>query len=101
MLIEKETIINALNEKMLDDFEGYTIKDYFKKLLLVLWEEGEGFSGKRPFGNSGWEYDIYIPLAKEGYIDAEFDEDMCLENLDVKYANKLVIEMIKYCFENN
>ena len=99
MNIEKEIIINALNEKMLDDFEGYTIKDYFKKLLLTLWEECEGFSGKRPFGNSGWEYAIIIPLAKTGYINAKFDEYGDLVNFDSLYADKLVTEMIKYCFE--
>lgn len=96
--IEEETIINALNEKMLDAFEGCIIKDYFKKLLLTIWEEGEGFSGKRPFGSS-WEYDIYLPLARAGYIDAKFDEDGYLDKFDGKYAYKLVTEMIKYCFE--
>ena len=35
-----------------------TIKEYLKELLLRLWDECEGFSSKRPFGNSGWEWDL-------------------------------------------
>jgi hypothetical protein len=37
-----------------DAGDNITIRDYLRILLETLWEEGEGFSGKRPFGNSGW-----------------------------------------------
>lgn len=37
-----------------NDADAATIRDYLKALLLRLWEQGEGFDGKRPFGNSGW-----------------------------------------------
>ena len=53
----------------LDDDE-VTIREYFKALLTELWEQGEGFSGKRPLGNSGWQYDLQKPLALAGIIDA-------------------------------
>ena len=42
-----------------NDIGAKTIGEYFEKLLLTLWDEQEDFSGKRPFGNSGWEYDVY------------------------------------------
>ena len=35
--------------------ETLTVKDYLKTLLHTLWDEEDGFSGKRPFGNSGWQ----------------------------------------------
>lgn len=46
-----------------------TVGEYFGHLLATLWSEGEGFSAKRPFGNSGWQYDVYIALARAGLID--------------------------------
>lgn len=50
-----------------------TFRQYFTTLLMTLWEEGEGFSGKRPFGNSGWEYDLFIGLCQAGLIKHEVD----------------------------
>lgn len=36
-----------------NDADASTIKSYLLSLLTELWSKGEGFSGKRPFGNSG------------------------------------------------
>lgn len=58
-----------------NDANASTVGDYLIKLLLTLWKEGEGFSGKRPFGNSGWEYELYSPLIKAGMVKGELDED--------------------------
>lgn len=65
-----------------DLYETLTVRDYMKRLLTTLFEEGEGFSGKRPFGNSGWEYDIARPLISGGYISGEIDSDGCVEDFD-------------------
>lgn len=51
-----------------DSGDEMTIRDYFKLLLSTLMHEGEGFSGKRPFGNSGWEYNLAIPLIDAGCV---------------------------------
>jgi hypothetical protein len=45
-----------------DLMEDITIREFLQKLLLTLFEEMEGFSGKRPFGNSGWDGDLIICL---------------------------------------
>lgn len=79
-----------------DAGNNITILDYFKELLITLWTEKEGFSGKRPFGNSGWEYDLYKPLIQHGYINGNLDEHGYIENVDEESANKLVLELIKY-----
>ena len=55
-----------------NDSGALTIGGYFQALLLRLWEEEEGFGGKRPFGNSGWKYDLYEALARSR---GEWDED--------------------------
>jgi len=52
-----------------------TVEDYLKELLLKLWDEGECFSGKRPFGNSGWEYELYHALALNGLVEGEIDPE--------------------------
>jgi hypothetical protein len=58
-----------------NDAGAATIGDYLSKLLLELWREGEGFDGKRPFGNSSWEYELYVALARADVIPATLDED--------------------------
>lgn len=67
-----------------------TIREYLHALLQKLWREGEGFSGKRPFGNSGWEHDLYAPLVKAGAIKGSFDGDGYLNDCDEGAANKLI-----------
>ena len=51
-----------------NDSGATTVRGYLKALLAELWREEEGFSGKRPFGNSGWQHDIYGPMAKAGLV---------------------------------
>lgn len=49
-----------------NDSGAATVRGYLKALLFTLWDEGEGLSGKRPFGNSGWDYDILTALVDAG-----------------------------------
>lgn len=79
------------------DLGTTTVREYFKSLLSSLWNEGEGFSGKRPFGNSGWEYDLlraaclfdskYGTVNEDGYGDWDFSPN--------KNARKLVEDVIE------
>lgn len=82
-----------------DHGDDLTIRGYFELLLLELWKEGESFSGKRPFGNSGWEYDLYKPLIKANVIKGKLDSDGYIESVDEKKAHKKVIELINLCFK--
>jgi hypothetical protein len=56
-----------------NDADAETIRDYLVTLLSVVWDGQEGFSGKRPFGNSGWVHDLYAPLIKAELIESEDD----------------------------
>ena len=59
-----------------DAGDDLTVRQYLHELLRKLWDEQERFSGKRPFGNSSWDFDLYTPLAKAGFIDlGPMDED--------------------------
>lgn len=81
-----------------DAGKNLTIAEYLKTLLETLWKEQEGFSGKRPFGNSGWEYDLYMPLIKYGYVDGKIDGDGYIEDFDNAQANQLIMDCIKRVF---
>lgn len=72
-----------------------TIRQYFCALLTRLFEEGEGFSGKRPFGNSGWESDLYGPLIDAGAVKGTWnEEDQEYEDYDWEEADRFIYKMI-------
>ena len=81
-----------------------TVREYFRELLSTLWEEKEGFSGKRPFGNSGWEYEVHIALAKAGFVELGAWDDDCegyekATTEQHKTADDYCRELIKRVFE--
>ena len=58
-----ESHINILDVPMqMNDAGATTVRAYLKALLSALWAEEEGFSAKRPFGNSGWQHEVYSSL---------------------------------------
>lgn len=71
-----------------------SIREYFKELLNRLFSEGERFSGKRPFGNSGWEYDIIAPLIKAELIKGSLDDEGCVETFDRAAYELVFYEML-------
>jgi len=78
-----------------------TVKSVLHDLLSTLWAEGEGFSGKRPFGNSGWEFDFRVALAKAGILSATLDEDGDLYAMSAeeeKRGDRLIKQAIDYIF---
>lgn len=81
-----------------------TVREYFRELLTTLWGEKEGFSGKRPFGNSGWEYEVHSALAKAGFVDLgewddEFERYEMATTKHHKEADAYCQELIKRVFE--
>lgn len=80
-----------------NDSGAKTIREYLKALLVMVWEKDESFSGKRPFGNSGWKYDIYRTLATHKLIEAEIDEDgdiVDIKRSEYSKADQLISEAI-------
>lgn len=79
--------------------EPRTLRHYLRDLLLTLWDEGECFSGKRPFGNSGWEYDVYLALVDADLIEGTEDQwgDRCPK--DEVAAHDLVRDVIMALFK--
>lgn len=69
--------------------------DFLCKLVQTLREEGEGFSGKRPFGNSGWRHGVYAALVKAKVIDGKFDEDDYLTKYDREAGDRIIGDAIQ------
>lgn len=80
-----------------NDAGAETIGEYLSQLLVNLIDEGEGFSSKRPFGNSGWIYELYLPLVDGGFVEGSLDEDGYLEEIeDSEAACQLLMEVVQY-----
>lgn len=88
-----EDVLNITFESK-DLGETTTIRQYLLRLLTTLWDDEDSFSGKRPYGNSGWKYEIYYALAEEGYIEGERTEDGGWDDMDIETADKLISEII-------
>lgn len=83
-----------------DDLErSVTIREYLVELLTHLWIEGESFSGKRPFGNSGWQSDLYAPLIRAGVISGTFDEYGYIYQCDEDAGNAAIQRAIAHLAE--
>lgn len=74
-----------------NDARAGTVREYLAGLLQALWTEGEGFSGKRPLGNSDWQYDLYAPLINGGLVTG--DDEGCPDREDI--ANDLITAAIE------
>lgn len=77
-----------------NDAGAHTIRDYLVMLLATLWKEQEGFSSKCPLGNSGWEFDLYLPLVRTGHIQGSVDEDGYLDECDSDAGFLLIADAI-------
>lgn len=67
-----------------------TARGYLLRLLGDVWRDGEGFNGKRPFGNSGWEGDLHLPMIRAGLVDGKLDSDGWIETIAEHQADELV-----------
>ncbi|WP_049976207.1 hypothetical protein [Azospirillum sp. B506] len=78
-----------------NDANAATVRDYLKGLLLGVWEKGESFDGKRPFGNSGWEYDLYRPLVVAGLVPGNVGVNAFGKEFDRDAADRIICEAIE------
>lgn len=80
------------------DSGATTVGGYLMLLLEKVWAESEGFSGKRPFGNSGWQVDVYAALRKAGLIDdtmLRLDADGYVDYADHRTLDKVMLVVIR------
>jgi hypothetical protein len=77
-----------------NDAEAATIRDYLVKLLTQVWEELDNFSGKRPFGNSGWEWEVHEALFRAGLIEGVWQDEETMQEADENAGDELVLAAI-------
>lgn len=92
MQIDGEDVLRC-PMKFKNDADSTTIREYLVALLATLWAEGEGFSGKRPFGNSCWEYELYRALVEAGYVQGNI-VDGDFYDVDKVAADSLIFDAI-------
>lgn len=72
--MKNKEIKDVLNIKFnSNDLGEISIKGYLLSLLKELWVKKDRFSGKRPFGDGGWEYELYKVLVLNNVIKADID----------------------------
>lgn len=90
-----------------NDAKASTVGEYLGALLMTLWEEDEGFSGKRPFGNSGWQWDVYTALVKAGLAEGSVYDDDGFEELEgfsreaEALADEMIMQAIKLAYDHS
>lgn len=77
-----------------NDAHASTVREFMRKLLVKMWDEGEGFSGKKPFGNSGWEQPITLAMIRAKLINGEIDEDGFIKTMDRSASERLIRKAI-------
>jgi len=82
-----------------------TLKEFMGECLKELWASGEGFSGKRPICDSGWEEiageALVILEPKIGGFSKLKGEENCFEVDDSILYLKTFDWLIDYIFQNN
>lgn len=76
------------------NMENISFRDYFVLLLVTLMHKEEGFSGKRPLGDSGWKYDLYKGLIQHDLVKGKLDEDGYVDFIDEIEADDYLQRMV-------
>lgn len=72
-----------------------TVRGYLVALVAEVWREEQCFSGKRPFGNSGWKGDFDKAFITAGWVTGNLDEDGWVEIADDDAVDRLVRSAIQ------
>lgn len=78
-----------------NEVQAATVRDYLIALLTRVWAENEEFSGKRPFGNDDWQYDVYGALISGGLLPGvHVNEIGEVDDLDTHEADRYILAAI-------
>lgn len=78
-----------------NDAGAATVRDYLVTILATVWECDEDFSGKRPFGSSGWSLELCKPLVAAGIIPGSLDAEGFLVEFDRNCAHDALAAAIE------
>lgn len=89
-----------------NDAQAATVGQYLGLLLSTLWLQADGFSGKRPFGNSDWQYPVYIAMVKAGvatgnvYIEDGDSEYLDISSDEIVAADEMILQAIRLAYDH-
>lgn len=74
-----------------------TIRDLFKWILSILFEDGNFSITRRPFGGGKWYYDLCGCLAQNGILNGDCSDNcgFTVWDYDSKEAERKILELIK------
>jgi hypothetical protein len=107
--IDEELIQDSLAHQLLhlplgdNDAQAATVGEYLGLLLSTLWLQADGFSAKRPFGNSDWQYVIYMAMVKAGLATGVvYDENgfEYLDEIDEVAADEIILQAIQLAYNH-
>lgn len=84
-----------------NDAQAATVGEYLGLLLSTLWLQADGFSAKRPFGNSDWQYVVYMAMVKAGLATGVvYEEDgfEYLDEIDEIAADEIILQAIRLAY---
>lgn len=99
-LLDKE--VPFRENTVFDDSDTTTFRELFHDLLFSVLAQGEGFDGKRPYGNSSWQCNLDHALVEMGVVKGKItrDEDGYIQ--DDKYDEDecwaIIEQMLSACF---
>lgn len=75
-----------------------SIREFYKNLLMCLVEQEEEFSGKRPFGNSDWKFDLYMALILAEVVTGSLDEfgNPYISRQGAERADNILVQLVRY-----
>lgn len=82
-----------------NDTGSATVGGYLTELLIQLYFDGEGFSGKRPFGNSDWEDDVAKAWVREGILPGEVGDDEWGDE-EISYEPSLFLTVLRMVLQD-
>lgn len=69
-----------------NDAGASSVREYLAKIIQEVWMWEDSFSGKRPFGNSGWKWDVYQALIDNDVVQTS---DGTLDTLIVERRREI------------
>lgn len=94
---QNPTISDLFNIPMAEsnDANTETVGGYLIALASAIWEQEEGFSAKRPFGNSDWKNDIDLALLRDDWVEGELDEEGYIETIDMVAVDAYIKQLLE------
>lgn len=80
-----------------------SLREYLRLMLSELWQRHSDFDGKRPYGFSGWKFDVYKAMILGGFLEGTLDADGFVQTLskeDREQADIMIWEEIWRVFRD-